>query len=227
MTAVVGVHVGPGDVVSAHTPGDPVRPHRHLPGLQRSVGPPAAVRAQRAALRGAAQRGVRRSHRAGPDRLPEDDGHGPRRGGRLRGVPQARRRRGGLPGPLPPRRASRGGQPDQTGAGRDRTRREGAGDLHDELRQALHPDGRGALPGVREDASGSTARGWWTPTTSSVGTRSTGTPKCRRTPPATVACGCRSPTPPAIYGWVQLGTPVDVYDQGGGGSTTLRGNAGP
>ena len=42
--------------------------------------------------------------------------------------------------------------------------------------------------------------------------------------------GClRVPIPdaPAIYGWVQLGTPVDVYDQGGGGSTTPRGNAGP
>ena len=42
--------------------------------------------------------------------------------------------------------------------------------------------------------------------------------------------GClRVPIPDAaaIYGWVQLGTPVDVYDQGGGGSTTPRGNAGP
>jgi len=42
--------------------------------------------------------------------------------------------------------------------------------------------------------------------------------------------GClRVPIPDAaaIYGWVRLGTPVDVYDQGGGGSTTPRGNAGP
>ncbi len=42
--------------------------------------------------------------------------------------------------------------------------------------------------------------------------------------------GClRVPIPdaPAIYSWVNVGTPVDVYDQGGGGSTNLRGNAGP
>jgi len=42
--------------------------------------------------------------------------------------------------------------------------------------------------------------------------------------------GClRVPIPnaPAIYSWVRLGTPVDVYDQGGGGSTHPRGNAGP
>jgi peptidoglycan hydrolase-like protein with peptidoglycan-binding domain len=42
--------------------------------------------------------------------------------------------------------------------------------------------------------------------------------------------GClRVPIPdaPAIYSWVKIGTPVDVYDQGGGGSTTPRGNAGP
>ena len=42
--------------------------------------------------------------------------------------------------------------------------------------------------------------------------------------------GClRIPIPdaPSVYAWVQIGTPVDVYDQGGGGSTTPRGNAGP
>jgi len=42
--------------------------------------------------------------------------------------------------------------------------------------------------------------------------------------------GClRVPIPdaPSIYSWVQLGTPVDVYNQGGGGSTKTRGNAGP
>ncbi len=42
--------------------------------------------------------------------------------------------------------------------------------------------------------------------------------------------GClRVPIPdaPSIYSWVQIGTPVDVYDQGGGGSTHVRGNAGP
>jgi len=42
--------------------------------------------------------------------------------------------------------------------------------------------------------------------------------------------GClRVPIPDAaaIYSWVRLGTGVDVYDQGGGGSTHLRGNAGP
>ncbi len=42
--------------------------------------------------------------------------------------------------------------------------------------------------------------------------------------------GClRVPIPDAasIYAWVQLGTPVDVYFQSGGGSHTVRGNAGP
>jgi hypothetical protein len=31
----------------------------------------------------------------------------------------------------------------------------------------------------------------------------------------------------SIYGWVQLGTPVDVYDEYGGGSNNVRANAGP
>jgi peptidoglycan hydrolase-like protein with peptidoglycan-binding domain len=35
------------------------------------------------------------------------------------------------------------------------------------------------------------------------------------------------PSAPAIYGWVRLGTPVDVYYENGGGSTHPRGNAGP
>lgn len=42
--------------------------------------------------------------------------------------------------------------------------------------------------------------------------------------------GClRVPIPdaPAIYAWVRLGTRVDVYDDYGGGSTSVRGNAGP
>ncbi len=42
--------------------------------------------------------------------------------------------------------------------------------------------------------------------------------------------GClRVPIPDAatIYGWVREGTPVDVYNQTGGGSTHVRGNAGP
>jgi peptidoglycan hydrolase-like protein with peptidoglycan-binding domain len=42
--------------------------------------------------------------------------------------------------------------------------------------------------------------------------------------------GClRVPIPdaPAIYGWVREGTPVDVYNQSGGGSTHVRSNAGP
>ncbi len=42
--------------------------------------------------------------------------------------------------------------------------------------------------------------------------------------------GClRVPIPdaPAIYGWVRYGTPVDVYYESGGGSTHVRGNAGP
>jgi peptidoglycan hydrolase-like protein with peptidoglycan-binding domain len=42
--------------------------------------------------------------------------------------------------------------------------------------------------------------------------------------------GClRVPIPdaPAIFGWVQLGTAVDVYNETGGGSKHLSGNAGP
>jgi peptidoglycan hydrolase-like protein with peptidoglycan-binding domain len=42
--------------------------------------------------------------------------------------------------------------------------------------------------------------------------------------------GClRVPIPdaPAIYAWVQYGTPVDVYEAGGGGSSRVRQNAGP
>src|SRR6185312_14169327 len=42
--------------------------------------------------------------------------------------------------------------------------------------------------------------------------------------------GClRVPIPDAatIYRWVQDGTPVDVYNESGGGSTHVRGNAGP
>lgn len=42
--------------------------------------------------------------------------------------------------------------------------------------------------------------------------------------------GClRVPIPdaPAIYSWVQVGTPVDVYNEYGGGSRSVRGNAGP
>jgi lipoprotein-anchoring transpeptidase ErfK/SrfK len=42
--------------------------------------------------------------------------------------------------------------------------------------------------------------------------------------------GClRVPIPnaAAIYGWVTLGMPVDVYNEGGGGSTHVRSNAGP
>jgi hypothetical protein len=42
--------------------------------------------------------------------------------------------------------------------------------------------------------------------------------------------GClRVPIPNAasIYAWVQQGTPVDVYNEGGGGSNRVRGNAGP
>ncbi len=42
--------------------------------------------------------------------------------------------------------------------------------------------------------------------------------------------GClRVPIPdaPAIYSWVHEGTAVDVYNEGGGGSNSVRGNAGP
>jgi hypothetical protein len=42
--------------------------------------------------------------------------------------------------------------------------------------------------------------------------------------------GClRVPIPdaPAIFAWVREGTPVDVYNENGGGSSHIRGNAGP
>jgi hypothetical protein len=42
--------------------------------------------------------------------------------------------------------------------------------------------------------------------------------------------GClRIPIPdaPAVYGWVRMGTAVDVYNESGGGSQRVRGNAGP
>src|SRR5271165_4895639 len=42
--------------------------------------------------------------------------------------------------------------------------------------------------------------------------------------------GClRVPIPDAaaIYAWIREGTPVDVYNEGGGGSAQVRGNAGP
>ncbi len=42
--------------------------------------------------------------------------------------------------------------------------------------------------------------------------------------------GClRVPIPdaPAIYAWVQTGTPVDVYNEGGGGSSAVSDHAGP
>ncbi len=42
--------------------------------------------------------------------------------------------------------------------------------------------------------------------------------------------GClRIPIPDAsaVYGWVRVGYPVDVYNEGGGGSRKVRGNAGP
>jgi len=42
--------------------------------------------------------------------------------------------------------------------------------------------------------------------------------------------GClRIPIPdaPAVFGWVQMGTPVDVYNESGGGSHRVSGHAGP
>jgi hypothetical protein len=42
--------------------------------------------------------------------------------------------------------------------------------------------------------------------------------------------GClRIPIPnaAAVFSWVQFGTPVDVFDESGGGSHRVRGNAGP
>ncbi|HEX5307946.1 MAG TPA: L,D-transpeptidase [Solirubrobacteraceae bacterium] len=49
-------------------------------------------------------------------------------------------------------------------------------------------------------------------------------------PPYAASHGClRIPIPDAaaVYSWVQIGFPVDVYTDNGGGSHTVRGNAGP
>ena len=54
------------------------------PGARGPVGAAAAVRARRAALRGAAERGVRRRHGTGADRLPQDDRLGAGAGRRQR-----------------------------------------------------------------------------------------------------------------------------------------------
>ena len=56
-----------------------------------------------------------------------------------------------------------------------------------------------------------TRRGWSTRTTSSAATRSTATPRCRSSPPATAACASRSPTPISIFRWIKIGDIVDVY----------------
>jgi L,D-transpeptidase catalytic domain/Putative peptidoglycan binding domain len=49
-------------------------------------------------------------------------------------------------------------------------------------------------------------------------------------PPFAASHGClRIPIPnaPAVFAWVQLGYPVDVYTDSGSGSRVVRGNAGP
>jgi L,D-transpeptidase catalytic domain len=49
-------------------------------------------------------------------------------------------------------------------------------------------------------------------------------------PPYAASHGClRIPIPdaPAVFGWVQVGDPVDVYTDDGRGSHVVRGNAGP
>jgi L,D-transpeptidase catalytic domain len=49
-------------------------------------------------------------------------------------------------------------------------------------------------------------------------------------PPYAASHGClRIPVPdaPAVFAWVQVGYPVDVYTDSGRGSHTVRGNAGP
>ena len=49
-------------------------------------------------------------------------------------------------------------------------------------------------------------------------------------PPYAASHGClRIPIPDAlaVYGWVKMGYPVDVYNEGGGGSHKVRNNAGP
>ena len=198
------------------------------PGASGPVGAAAAVRAQRAPLRRAAERRLRRRHRPRAGRLPQDD----------RARPRALRRHARCSSRL----AHGGGvfHVRYRGDGRhveaDLTRQvlaeiEPGGHvhapLHDELGQALDADGDRALPRLLEDARASTARGWSTPTTSSAATRSTATPKCRRTPPATAACACRSRTRRRSSRGCTNGTPVDVYNESGGGSSRVRGNAGP
>ncbi len=185
---------------------------RHERRCARPGGVAAAVAAERAALRGAAERRLRRSDRPGGDRLPQAHGIGARAADTdARVFHLLRRRRGRLPRALPEGRQARGGRSRRAGARRDRTGRARAAHLHDQLGQALDPHGRWAASGSTSRRPGSTRRGWWTPTTSSAATRSTGTPKCPR---YAASHGClRVPIPdaPAIYAWVRVGTPVDVY----------------
>ena len=75
-TAQVAVHVTAGVVASGQTPAVQLVSHRNLPRRQRGLGAGIAVRAQPAELRGPPQRGLRRRHRAGPDRVPEGHEHG-------------------------------------------------------------------------------------------------------------------------------------------------------
>jgi len=92
----------------------------------------------------------------------------------------------------PRRRPARRGRPDQAGARGDRAGRPRPDALHDELRQALDANGHRSLPRLYEDARDEQPWHGRLELLHSADTRSTATPKCRPTPRATGACGCRS-----------------------------------
>ena len=93
---------------------------------------------------------------------------------------------------------------------RARRRRQARQRLPHVLGRAGDADRARHLPLLLADASGPTPRAWSTPTTSSAGTRSTATRPCRRTTPATAACGCRSRTPTRSSTWINLGDQIRV-----------------
>ena len=99
-----------------------------------------------------------------------------------------------VPGRVPEPRQARRGRPDPPAARADR-QRQGAGDLPDQLRQAVDPDDPRPLPGVPEDAGLPARRDVLLELLHPAATPSTATTPRRTIRPATAACGFRSPTP--------------------------------
>ena len=163
------------------------------PGLARHEGVAAPARALAARLRGCRDRLLRRRHRARRARLPQDQRPRPRRlchtlrltplccGARARFRPRSRR---------PAATSSSTGRARCSRCSTDGPRRQR---LPRVLGQAVDADRLRPFRFYRKDP-GTNAKGMVQPTTSSAATRSTATPGCRTTRPATAASGCRSRT---------------------------------